>query len=51
MTTSSFWAEGIEAGIEVRGDSDPNCGGAREEVVQAYLKDSPGWKERVDYGQ
>jgi len=36
---------GIEAGIKVREDSDPNCGGAREEVVRAYLKDPPGWKE------
>ena len=32
---------GIEAGIKVRGDSDPNRGGAREEVVRAYLKDPP----------
>ena len=44
-------ASGIEAGIKVREDSDPNCGGAREEVVRAYLKDPPGWKERVGYGQ
>jgi hypothetical protein len=44
-------AEGIEAGIKVREDSNPNCGGAREEVVRAYLKDPPGWKERVGYGQ
>jgi len=42
---------GIEAGIKVRGDSDPNCGGAREEVVRAYLKAPPGWKERVGYGR
>jgi len=44
-------AEGIEAGIKVREDSDPNCGGAREEVVRAYLKDPPGWKKRVGYGR
>lgn len=42
---------GIEAGIKVREDSDPNCGGAREEVVRAYLEDPPGWKERVGYGR
>ncbi len=42
---------GIEAGIKVRGDSDPNCGGTREEAVRAYLKDPPDWKERVGYGQ
>jgi hypothetical protein len=32
-------------------DSNPNCGGAREKVVQAYLGDPPSWKERVGYGQ
>lgn len=30
---------GIEAGIKVREDSDPNYGGAREEVARACLKD------------
>ena len=35
----------------MREDSDPNRGGAREEVVRTYLKDPPGWKERVGYGQ
>jgi hypothetical protein len=44
-------AEGIEAGIKVREDANPNCGGAREEVVRAYLQDPPGWKERVGYGR
>ncbi len=44
-------SEGIEPGIKVREDSNPNCGGAREEVVRAYLKDPPGWKERVGYGE
>ncbi|MGQ9734390.1 MAG: transposase [Candidatus Bipolaricaulia bacterium] len=44
-------SEGIEPGINVREDYDPNCGGQREEVVRAYLKDPPGWKERVSYGQ
>lgn len=43
--------EGIEAGIKVREDSNPDCGGEREEVVRAYLKDPPGWKERVGYGR
>jgi hypothetical protein len=44
-------AEGIEAGIKVREDANPDCGGAREEVVRAYLQDPPGWKERVGYGR
>jgi IS5 family transposase len=35
-------SEGIDAGIKVREDSDPNCGGAREEVVRAYLRDQGG---------
>jgi hypothetical protein len=35
----------------VREDSNSECGGAREEVVRAYLKDPPGWKERVGYGR
>jgi len=26
--------------------ANPDCEGAREEVVRAYLKDPPGWKER-----
>jgi IS5 family transposase len=43
-------AEGIEAGIKVREDSNPDCG-EREEVVRAYLQDPPGWKERVGYGR
>jgi transposase len=34
----------------VREDSNPDRGGARKEVVRAYLKDPPGWKERVGYG-
>ncbi|MGQ9733975.1 MAG: IS5 family transposase, partial [Candidatus Bipolaricaulia bacterium] len=42
---------GIEAALKVREDSNPSCGGQREEVVRAYLKDPPGWKERVSYGQ
>lgn len=42
---------GIEAGIKVREDSNPHCGGAREKVVRTYLKDHPGRKERVGYGQ
>lgn len=42
---------GIEAGIKVREDSDPNWGGAREEAVRAYLTAPPGWKERVGYGR
>lgn len=42
---------GIEPGIKVREDSNPNCGGAREEVVRAYLRDPPGWKKQVEYGQ
>jgi hypothetical protein len=40
---------GIGAALKVREDSHPNCGGEREEVVRAYLKDPPGWKERVGY--
>jgi len=44
-------AEGIEPGIKVREDSNLNCGGARGEVARAYLRDPPGWKERVGYGQ
>lgn len=44
-------ASGIEAALKVREDSNPNCGGKREEVVRAYLKDPPGWKKRVGYGQ
>jgi hypothetical protein len=44
-------ASGIEAALKVREDSNPNCGGEREEVVRAYLQDPPGWKERVGYGQ
>jgi transposase len=44
-------ASGIEAALKVREDSNPNCGGEREEVVRAYLQDLPGWKERVGYGQ
>ena len=44
-------AEGIEAGIKVRENSDPNCGGVREGVVRAYLRDPPGWKKRLGYGQ
>jgi len=36
---------GMVVGIKLRGEFDPNCGGAREEVVRAYLKDPPGWKE------
>jgi len=52
MTTSSFLATcGIEAGIKVRGNSNPNCGGAREEAMRACLKNPLGWKERVGYGQ
>ena len=43
--------EGIEAGIKVRKDSNPNCGGAREEVVSAYLRDPSSWKEKVGYGK
>jgi hypothetical protein len=42
--------EGIKAEIEVREDSDPNCGGDREEVG-AYLRALLGWKSRVGYGQ
>ena len=42
---------GIEAGIKVREDSNPSCGGVRGEVVRAYLRDPPGWKERLGYGQ
>jgi hypothetical protein len=34
-------SEGIDGGIKVREDSDPNCGGAREEV-RAYLRDQGG---------
>jgi len=44
-------ADGVEAAIKVREDSNPHCGGAREEVVRAYLKDPLGWKKRVGYGQ
>ena len=44
-------ASGIEAGIKVREDSNPNCGGARGEVVRAYLRDPPRWKEEVGYGR
>ncbi|MCR4405231.1 MAG: transposase, partial [Candidatus Acetothermia bacterium] len=44
-------ASGIEAALKVREDSHPNCGGKRGEVVRAYLKDPPGWKKRVGYGQ
>jgi hypothetical protein len=44
-------ASGIEAALKVREDANPNCGGARGEVVRAYLKDPPGWKERVGYGR
>ncbi|MGQ9477839.1 MAG: transposase [Candidatus Bipolaricaulia bacterium] len=44
-------SSGIEAALKVREDSNPNCGGEREEVVRAYLKDPPGWKERVGYGK
>jgi hypothetical protein len=44
-------ASGIEAALKVREDSNPNCGGEREEVVRAYLQDLSGWKERVGYGQ
>jgi hypothetical protein len=40
-------ASGIEAALKVWEDSNPNCGGEREEVVRAYLKDLSGWKERV----
>ena len=43
--------EGIEPGIKVREDSNPNCGGVRGEVVRAYLRDPPGWKKQVGYGQ
>ena len=43
--------EGIEAGIKVRKDSNPNCVGAREEVVLAYLRDPSSWKEKVGYGK
>lgn len=47
--------EGIEPGIKVREDSSPECGGLerrfREEVVRAYLRDPPGWKKQVGYGQ
>lgn len=42
---------GIETRIEVREDSGPNCGGAPEEAVRAYLQDPPGRKERVGYGR
>jgi hypothetical protein len=49
-TRFKFFASGIEAGIKVREDSDPNCDGAKE-VVRAYLKGPPGWKKRVGYGQ
>ncbi|MCL0039112.1 IS5 family transposase [Dehalococcoidia bacterium] len=42
---------GIEPGIKVREDSNPNCGGQREEVVQAYLRGPPEWKKQVGYGQ
>jgi hypothetical protein len=44
-------SQGIEPGIKVRGDSHPNCGGTREEVVRAYLRDPAGWKKQVGYGQ
>lgn len=44
-------SSGIEAGIKVRGDSNPNCGGARGEMVRAYLRDPPGWKKRMGYGK
>jgi transposase len=44
-------SEGIDAGIKVREDSDPNCGGAREEVVRAYLRHPAGWKKQVGYGR
>jgi hypothetical protein len=44
-------ASEIEAALKVREDANPDCGGAREEVVRAYLQDPPGWKERVGYGQ
>jgi hypothetical protein len=44
-------ASGIEAALKVREDANPNCGGAREEVVRAYLQDPPGWKKRVGYGR
>lgn len=44
-------ASGIEAALQVGEDSNPNWGGKREEVVRAYLKDPPGWKKRVGYGQ
>lgn len=43
--------EGIEVGIKVREDSNPNCGGVREEVMRAYLKEPLAWKEQVGYGQ
>jgi len=43
--------EGIEPGIKVREDSNPHCGGVRGEVVQAYLRDPPGWKKLVSYGK
>jgi transposase len=44
-------ASGIEAALKVREDANPDCGGARKEVVRAYLQDPPGWKERVGYGR
>jgi transposase len=44
-------ASGIEADLKVREDANPDCGGAREKVVRAYLKDPPRWKERVGYGR
>jgi len=44
-------ASGIEAALKVQEDANPSSGGAREEVVRAYLKDPSGWKERVGYGR
>lgn len=41
--------EDIEAGIKMRKDSNPNCDGAREEVVRVYVRDPSWWKKQIGY--